>query len=111
MDALEDGEDVAKAISFRHYLHEHPALSFAEAPTVNLIEAFLVQNGIEPQQCHRLCDGRALVVTFDSLSRKTNIVIRGDIDALPIDELAAFRPYSSKVPGVSHKACTNFLGS
>ena len=88
------------AIAHRRYLHQHPELSGQEFETCRYIRHELTKLGIE------LLDYQApSTVGFipGTIGEKT-ILLRADIDALPIHEEGEEKPYISKVPGVAH-AC------
>jgi amidohydrolase len=88
------------AITHRRYLHQHPELSGQEFETCRYIRNELTKVGIE------ILDYKApSTVGFvpGTVGEKT-ILLRADIDALPIGEEGEDKPYISKVPGVAH-AC------
>lgn len=90
-------------ITLRRYLHQHPELSGQETLTTQYLKTMLGHLDLTIRVAG---DGRGLtadLVTDASLADHPRIAIRGDIDALPIqDEKAA--PYHSTVGGVMH-AC------
>ena len=68
-------------IGHRRYLHEHAETGFAVEKTLAYIKSVLQQYGYIPKKC-----GRAgLVATVGRKSGKT-ILLRADIDGLPIAE-------------------------
>ena len=88
------------AIKHRRYLHQHPELSGQEFETCRYIRNELTKLGIE------ILDYQApSTVGFvpGTVGEKT-VLLRADIDALPIVEEGEHKPYISKVPGVAH-AC------
>ncbi len=85
--------------SVRRYLHQHPELSFHEDQTAAFICGELKKLGIDGTS---VADTGVYAV-FDSGIPGPTVVIRADIDALPLQEEADL-PYASKVPGVMH-AC------
>lgn len=91
---------VSEAIAWRHDLHAHPELAFAENRTSAFIAAQLEGWGYRVQSGY----GKTGIVA--SLSKGTSrqaIGIRADMDALPILEATSVS-YRSKTPGVMH-AC------
>lgn len=83
----------------RHYLHQHPEVSQQETNTQNYLLGLLEvlsTDGIEQVA------GTGLLLHFKGRNAGKNILFRGDIDALPIDETIA-EPYRSVTKGVSHK--------
>lgn len=89
-------------ISLRRYFHEYPELSLEEFNTASKIEEELDKMGIEHKRIEKT--GVAAVITniIDEKSAKT-IVLRADIDALPINEESDVT-YKSKNRGIMH-AC------
>src|SRR3954453_20914136 len=91
-------EKHAQLIAVRRHLHSHPELAFAEFETTSFLEQRLREVGLQP---HRLPGGTGLVV--DVGSGDPVIVLRADIDALPIADLKVV-PYASTRENISH-AC------
>lgn len=87
-------------ISIRRHLHQNPELSFSEFQTSEFIAARLRQEGISFK------DGyvkTGIVATIAGRSPGKTVLIRGDMDALPIEEKNNV-PYRSRNKGVMH-AC------
>ena len=84
--------------AWRRELHRHPELGFDLAFTKAFVKERLVEMGCEPQDC-----GKAGVVVLLGKSGGKTILLRGDMDALPIQEQADV-PYKSEIPGQMH-AC------
>ena len=76
-------------IEMRRYLHQHAECGFAVEDTLTYIQARLVEMGYTPQKC-----GRAGLVAEVGEGDKT-ILLRADIDALPITEKTGLS-YASK---------------
>jgi len=94
-------EDVALLIALRRDLHRHPELSWQERGTVERLTAALHRSGIREIET---VAGTGLVARVPGRDRGAPVTaVRGDIDALPIQEATGL-PYSSTVPGVMH-AC------
>lgn len=87
-------------IEQRRWLHAHPELSTKETNTTAHIVSELEKLGIEVIT-FRECTG-AVGIIRGKYEGKT-VMLRADIDALPINEPAG-KPYSSQCPGVMH-AC------
>jgi amidohydrolase len=85
-------------VTIRRHLHAHPELAFAEFETTSFLEQRLREVGLHP---HRLPSGTGLVV--DIGSGDPVIVLRADIDTLPIPDLKDV-PYASTRENISH-AC------
>ena len=92
------------AIEFRRHLHRHPELSFEEHATAAFIREQLAAAGIA---CRPIARTGVLAIlegkrTTPETARRA-IVLRADIDALPIEEQSGL-PYASETSGVMH-AC------
>jgi amidohydrolase len=85
-------------IAVRRHLHAHPETGFEEHETTSYLEKRLRDVGLDPQ---RLPTGTGLVVEVGS--GDPVVVLRADIDALPLPDLKDV-PYASTRPGVCH-AC------
>ncbi|MBR9828484.1 MAG: amidohydrolase [Oceanospirillales bacterium] len=90
---------ITAAIQFRHQLHRQPELSWQEENTSRLIREQLDALAIPWRECARY----GTVATLAADAAGTHIALRGDIDALPIEELADL-PYRSETKGKMH-AC------
>ncbi len=86
-------------IDLRREFHMHPELSFQEEFTVKRICEELTKAGLP----FELVGHNNVVALLDTGRPGKRLAIRGDIDALPIDEIND-QPYKSKIPGVMH-AC------
>ncbi len=90
-------------IAFRRHLHARPELSFRETETAAFIAARLDELGIE----HRAIAGTGLLARIEgrgtASSDRRAVVLRADIDALPVEERTGL-PYASQNRGVMH-AC------
>lgn len=88
-------------IDLRRDLHRHPELSWKEERTAHRLEDALRAAGIS--DLHRVA-GTGVIARVPGTDGGAPITaIRGDIDALPIQEATGL-PYASEVPGVMH-AC------
>jgi amidohydrolase len=87
-------------IRVRRHLHQHPELSEHEYETCKYLQNELTKAGIPFELTP---SGRSIVATIKGDHPGKTIVLRGDIDALPIQEATGL-PFSSEVPGVMH-AC------
>ncbi|HLM06881.1 MAG TPA: amidohydrolase [Blastococcus sp.] len=85
-------------IATRRHLHAHPELAFAEFETTSYLEQRLRETGLKAR---RLPTGTGLVV--DIGSGGPIVVLRADIDALPLSD-AKDVPYASTKEGLCH-AC------
>ncbi len=88
-------------IDIRRHIHAHPELSYQEYETAKFVAKELRKIGIEPKE--KVAEtGLTAIIKGKNPSKKV-IALRGDMDALPIQE-ANNVPYKSKVDGVMH-AC------
>lgn len=91
----------AELLSLRHDLHQHPELSWQEHRTAARLYAELEK--LHPLQLERVAD-TAVVARFKGRTSQAPLVaLRGDIDALPIQEETGL-PWASVHSGVMH-AC------
>ncbi|KFI44944.1 M20 metallopeptidase family protein [Bifidobacterium biavatii] len=89
------GDDL---IAIRHYLHQHPELSFKEYDTTKYLAKQLREHGIEV-----LDSGldTGLVGLIEGTKPGPRIALRADIDGLPIHEDTGL-PFTSLNDGVMH---------
>ena len=91
----------ARLVALRRDIHQHPELSFHESETANRLVAALRELGVADV---RVVAKTGVIARVPGRNRKAPIVaLRGDIDALPIQEATGL-PFASQVPGVMH-AC------
>ncbi len=81
-------------------LHRHPELSWNEHRTSGKVREFLVAHGVTVQDSQA---SPGLIVDIDGGTPGNRVFLRGDMDALPIEEETDL-PYSSTKTGVMH-AC------
>lgn len=96
--ALEQKEYITEQ---RHYFHSHPELGTEEYNTTKHIAEELQKMGVEVVTFTE-CTG-CIGVIKGAHPGKT-VMLRADIDALPIQEGDLNKPYASQTPGVMH-AC------
>ena len=91
-------------VELRRRFHEHPELSFEEHETARTIAARLRRSGLEVTEG---VGGTGIVGllrgTADGADAGRTLLVRADIDALPVEETNDV-PYRSRAPGVMH-AC------
>ncbi|KMT21825.1 M20 metallopeptidase family protein [Clostridium cylindrosporum] len=90
-------------IGIRRQVHENPELGFKEFKTSKLIEEELLKIGFDHVE---EVGGTGVLGVLKGLKEEENdrcILLRADIDALPIQEETG-EPYQSKIKGVMH-AC------
>lgn len=83
----------------RRHLHQNPELSTEEKKTQAFVKKKLEEAGVENIQ---EVGGTGLAVYFKGEKSGKKILLRGDMDALPIQETNDFE-HRSKVASVSHK--------
>lgn len=91
----------ADIISCRRHLHRHPELSFHEFETQKFVEQKLKEYGIADHQ--RMANTGVVALIKGKNPEKRVVALRGDMDALPIQE-SGKKEYTSKNAGVMH-AC------
>ncbi|HEX5179438.1 MAG TPA: M20 family metallopeptidase [Gemmatimonadaceae bacterium] len=88
-------------VTLRRDLHEHPELSFAERRTCERLQAALAP--LDTRRLDRVAE-TGLVARIRGRDPAAPLVaVRGDIDALPIQEATGL-PFASRTPNVMH-AC------
>jgi hippurate hydrolase len=99
--ALFEPARVDAIVKLRRALHQHPELSFHEEQTAARLEAALAEFGV--REVARVA-GTGIVARIPGRDRQAPVVaVRGDTDALPIQEETGL-PFASSVPNVMH-AC------
>ena len=88
-------------VALRRALHEHPELSLQEERTAARLEEALRTVGVADVQ--RVGKTGVIARVPGRSAKAPAVALRGDIDALPIQEATGL-PYASRVPGVMH-AC------
>jgi hippurate hydrolase len=94
-------EDAAILVDLRRDLHAHPELSWQEVRTQARLETALRAVGV--QDIRQVADTGLIARIPGTTPGAPVIALRGDIDALPIQEATGL-PYASRHDGVMH-AC------
>jgi amidohydrolase len=89
-----------RLIETRRLLHRRPELAFEEHETAALVVERLVELGYEPRSG---VGGTGVVADLEGAGGGPTLLIRADMDALALDEVAG-RPYRSQTAGRMH-AC------
>lgn len=89
-------EDQQYMIKIRRQLHRRPELGFDLPETVALVKQELEHMGVACTEGYGKC---SIVATLGS--GKRTVGLRGDMDALPMEELTDL-PFRSEIPGVMH---------
>jgi len=84
----------------RHLLHQYPELSGKETATADRIVAFF--EPLEPDQTWTELGGNGLAFSFGEKGTGPTVLLRCELDALPIQELNGMS-YRSLTDGTSHK--------
>lgn len=87
-------------IKLRHELHKHPELSGNEYETQKRLKEYL--RSCYPDNLWEV-GGTGLLACFDSGQEGPHIMLRADIDALPIEEQNDDLNHRSAFSGISHK--------
>ena len=89
-----------KLTEFRQHLHSIPELSGKESITAEYLKAFLLS--CNPDNLITDIGGTGLAAVYNAPITGTRILLRCDMDAVPVRELTNL-PYTSTMDGVSHK--------
>jgi amidohydrolase len=87
-------------VATRRALHEQPELAFAEHRTAEFVADRLRRLGLEPRTG---VGGTGVIADIDGGRPGPTLLLRADMDALPLDEVPG-RSYGSQIPGRMH-AC------
>lgn len=93
--------DMDKLIELRHYLHAHPEVSRQETMTSAYMRQYLQENST-PDEIIDLA-GAGFAAVYNGHNPGKTILIRTELDALPIHEINDDIPYRSIYDGVGHK--------
>lgn len=88
-------------IAFRHQLHHEPEISGNEINTARKIEAFA--RNYSPDELITQLGGHGIAAVYAGKDFGPTVLIRCDMDALPIQEINENLDYASETTGVSHK--------
>lgn len=89
--------DLHELTEFRHALHRRPEVSRNEAQTARAIVAALSA----PDRVVTGLGGHGVAAVYDSGAPGPTVMVRSELDALPIVELGDI-PHASEIPGVGH---------
>lgn len=102
IDFKKEANEIREELIFiRRDIHENPETGFEEFRTSNLIKNFLKSQGIEFKEVSKT--GVCGIIRGEKKGSNKTIAIRGDMDALPIQDMKSCE-YNSKVNGKMH-AC------
>jgi len=91
--------NIKKLTAFRRELHQKPELSGFEKQTSAFIKAFLTP--LNPDQIIENIGGHGLAFVFKGKEAGKRVLLRADMDALPITEKSTLM-YKSQNEGVAH---------
>ncbi|MBO0600902.1 amidohydrolase [Sporosarcina sp. E16_3] len=86
--------------ALRRKLHSEPELSFEEVKTTAFICSYLDELGIP----YRKTEPTGVIAEIKGASGSKTVALRGDMDALSVEQLNTHVPYASKIDGKMH-AC------
>ncbi len=87
-------------IEFRKYLHSHPEIANNEENTAITVKEFIQK--YSPDKIIESIGGNGIAFIFEGETEGPTVLIRAELDALPIIEVNDFA-YRSTQKGVSHK--------
>ncbi len=87
-------------VTLRRDLHRHPSLSEKEQPTADRLAAWLREHA--PGRFVEGLGGAGLAVIYEGSASGPTVLLRAELDALPIAEGGEL-DHESALPGVSHK--------
>ncbi len=87
-------------IELRHELHRNPELSGVEVQTAERIARFF--EPLRPDMILKNLGGNGVAVVFSGTAPGSTVLLRAELDALPIQEINQL-PYGSLHPGIAHK--------
>jgi amidohydrolase len=92
-------QDLVEIVAFRRHLHEHPEISNEEENTARAVVAFLAST--KPDEVLTGLGGHGVAMVYDSGVPGPSVLLRAELDALPIEELSDI-PYRSQIAGKGH---------
>ena len=97
-DLLQEAKELQpELLQCRRTIHRHPETGFDLQETKALVKRQLTEMGYSPQECGKC----GLVALAGGKKKGRTILIRADMDALPIEEAAEVE-YRSETPGRMH---------
>ncbi|ANW03882.1 amidohydrolase [Bradyrhizobium icense] len=92
-------QDLAELVAWRRELHRKPELSGQEKETAQTVQAFLRAAGAD--KIITGLGGHGVAGIYDGSAPGPTIMLRAELDGLPIQETSAI-PHRSEVPGKAH---------
>jgi len=93
--------NLEQLVGLRHWLHAHPEVSRQERETAKHMRGFLEKHA--PPDEIILLDGAGFAAVFNGAAPGNTVLLRAELDALPIHEVNRDLPYLSVHDGVGHK--------
>lgn len=98
MDILKRAQELKdEIVCNRRYFHTHPEVGFALDGTVAYVKERLTEMGYEPKDC----GDHGIVATVGGSTGGKCVLIRADMDALPMKELSGL-PFASPLENAAH---------
>lgn len=91
---------IQSLVELRHRLHESAEISGAETETAEIIADYL--ESASPDEIRRGVGGEGILATYRGRNQGPHILIRCELDALPIADVNEL-PYQSRNEGIGHK--------
>lgn len=92
--------ELHQLLDLRQRLHQHPELSGHESHTATTIHEFI--KAYNPQKIITQLGGNGLAAIWKGNTAGKTVMIRAELDALPIQEINSFK-HKSQTPNISHK--------
>lgn len=92
--------DIAELTEWRRMLHQHPELSGEEKKTAARVVEMLQET--RPDRILTNLGGYGVAAIYDSHRAGPSVLLRCELDGLPIQEMNPELPHSSQVPGKGH---------
>ncbi len=93
--------NIGPLLALRHQLHQNPELSGKEEKTAKAIASFI--KDYNPDEIVEGLGETGVLAVFNGVQPGPTVMIRSELDALPIQEINDELPYKSLIDGVSHK--------
>ena len=91
--------DITELVDWRHSLHRKPEISGEEEQTARAVVEFA--GASSPDRVVTGLGGHGVAMVFEGSEPGPTVMVRSEIDALPIEEISD-KPYRSTIPGKAH---------
>lgn len=92
-------QDLVELVAFRRHLHQQPEISNEEENTARAVQAFLQET--RPDAVLTGLGGHGVAAVYESGEQGPTVLLRAELDALPIEELSDIA-HRSQLPGKGH---------